>query len=122
MRHTFKQLKIWQLGMNIAKAIYEISAKFPSEEKFGLISQIRRCAVSIPSNIAEGSGRGSDKELKHFLEIALGSVYELETQLILSEKLEISNELNNNLIHEQISELEKMIVGFIKKIKMETEV
>ena len=80
MRHNFKQLKIWQLGMNIAKAIYEISAKFPSEEKFGLISQIRRCAVSIPSNIAEGSGRGSDKELKHFLEIALGSVYELETQ------------------------------------------
>jgi len=90
MRHNFKLLKIWQLGMEITEEIYKISSNFPTDERFGWVSQIRRCSVSVPSNIAEGSGRGTDKDFKHFLEIALGSVYELETQLILSERLGIS--------------------------------
>lgn len=118
MRHNYKQLKIWELAMEIAREIYAVSALFPSEEKFGLVSQIRRSAVSVPSNIAEGSGRGSDNEFRHFLEIALASTYELETQLILSEQLKMTAEQNVATIQEKISELEKMIVGFIKKLKI----
>jgi len=89
--HNFRQLQIWKEGMDVAKQVYLLLAKFPSSEKFGLISQISRCAVSVPSNIAEGSSRSSDKEFAHFLSIALGSLFELETQLLLAIELEIIN-------------------------------
>jgi len=85
--HNFRDLKVWQLSINAV--IYKITSEFPADEKFGLISQIRRCAVSIPSNIAEGSGRGSNKDFARLLEIALASSYELETQLIISNRLDI---------------------------------
>ncbi|PLX22308.1 MAG: diversity-generating retroelement protein bAvd family protein [Marinilabiliales bacterium] len=83
----FKKLNVWQKGIDLVTSIYKISKNFPSEEKYGLSSQITRAAVSIPSNIAEGSSRFSEKDYFRFLEIALGSAFELETQLMIVEKL-----------------------------------
>lgn len=77
----YKDLIIWQRSVEFATSIYRVTSEFPSEEKYGLISQMRRCSVSIPSNIAEGAGRSSDKEYQRFLDIAYGSAYELETQI-----------------------------------------
>jgi len=81
---NFRDLKVWTESMDIAKSVYSILNSLPEFEKFGLCSQISRAAVSIPSNIAEGCGKSSNKEFKRYLEIALGSSYELETQLILA--------------------------------------
>ncbi len=81
--HNFRELKIWKESMELVKVIYSVTSQLPMEEKFGLVSQINRCAVSMPSNIAEGSGRTSNKEFLHFLNIAISSSYELESQLIL---------------------------------------
>ncbi|MFC6996213.1 four helix bundle protein [Rufibacter roseus] len=85
--HNFKELKIWQEAMTLAKKVFELSASFPANEKYGLTSQINRSAVSVPSNIAEGAGRGSDKEFIQFLNIARGSAFELETQLLFYKAL-----------------------------------
>lgn len=85
--HKFKELKVWQKAMELVKETYIITYQLPKSEQFGLISQINRCAVSIPSNIAEGAGRNSPKEFLHFLSISNGSAYELETQLLLTVEL-----------------------------------
>lgn len=82
-RHNFKKLKIWQMGLEIAKIIFDLTDTFPSFEKFGLKSQMDRCSISIPSNIAEGSSR-TNKSFSHFLDISLGSSFELQTQLLLA--------------------------------------
>jgi four helix bundle protein len=82
---NFKQLKIWQKGFEIAVQSFKLTSSFPKEEKFGICSQITRAAVSIPSNVAEGSSRSSDKDYNRFLEISLGSSFELETQLLIAE-------------------------------------
>src|ERR1700752_1440485 len=96
--NNFKELNIWKDAMQVAKDIFVLTKKFPPDEKFGLISQINRSVVSIPSNIAEGCGRNSKKEFRHFLSVALGSSYELETQLILAESFGyISTEKLNEL-------------------------
>lgn len=84
---NFRNYKVWIGSMNLVKKIYQITSTFPSSEKFGLISQVRRSAISIPSNIAEGAGRKSEKEFLRFLEISTGSAFELETQLLLAEGL-----------------------------------
>jgi four helix bundle protein len=84
-RHNYKNLKIWNLGIEIVDDVFKITDTFPKEEKFGLVSQINRCSVSIPSNIAEGSSR-TDKSFSHFIDISLGSSFELETQLIIANK------------------------------------
>lgn len=84
---NFKELKIWQKGFEIAISSFELTGNFPAREKFGLVSQINRCAVSIASNIAEGSSRTSDKEYKRSIEISLGSCFELETQLLISQQM-----------------------------------
>ncbi|NJM94139.1 MAG: four helix bundle protein [Cytophagales bacterium] len=101
--HNFKELKIWQSGIEIAKTIYKLTSHFPQEEKYGLISQIRRCSISIPSNIAEGSGRSSAKDFSHFLSISLSSSFELETQLILASELKFLKEDDYNSITEQLT-------------------
>lgn len=85
--HRFKDLEIWKRSQEVCVNIYECTGSFPKSETFGLQSQIRRSAVSIPSNIAEGTSRNSNKEVIRFLEIALGSAYELETQLIVANRL-----------------------------------
>ena len=102
---------VWQKSMQLAKNIYRITAKFPENEKYGLTSQLRRCAVSIPSNIAEGRGRGSGKEFIRFLQIALGSLYELQTQVELAVELEITADIDE--VVNSAHELEKMINSLI---------
>lgn len=112
--HNFRELKVWQKSIELSKEIYKLTTNFPKEEKYGLISQIQRCSVSIPSNIAEGCGRIGNNELKHFLTISLGSSYELETQIILSKEFGfITNEQKEQTIY-QIQEIQKMIVGLYK--------
>lgn len=89
----FRKLEIWKIGIELVKQIYPLSDKLPSEEKFGLRSQLTRAAVSIPSNIAEGCSRNSEIEFKRFLEIAMGSLFEVQTQLIIANELQfLSNE------------------------------
>jgi len=110
--HNFRELKIWQVAMDISKEVFLITKEFPKEELYSLTSQINRSAISIPSNIAEGSSRSTDKAFIQFLDIALGSSYELETQLILSYSCKYINEQIFNKIIENINQLQKMIVGF----------
>ena len=114
---NFKKLEIWNKGIQIVKEIYKVSSSLPSEEKFGLKSQITRAAVSIPSNIAEGSGRNSEVEFKRFLEIALGSLFELETQLIIATELGFFNLEETNLVSKFGEDECKMINRLISKIK-----
>lgn len=114
--HNFRQLQIWQEGMVIAKAVYLILNEFPTSEKFGLISQISRCSVSIPSNIAEGSSRVSNKEFSHFLSIALGSLFELETQLQLSIDLNFISQPSIEKLMPDIIQLQKKISTFKKTL------
>lgn len=101
----------------LAKQIYEITAEFPNDERYGLTSQIRRCATSIPSNIAEGSGRNTDTDFARFLSIALGSSYELETQLILSEKFGFINQDRLNPILTELIEIQKIIYSLQRKFE-----
>jgi len=103
--------------MDIVFKTYKISKKLPDDEKFGLVSQINRCAVSIPSNIAEGSSRNSQKEYKHFLEIALGSAFELETQFLIIKELYLNDDHNLLNILSSLVEEQKMINTLIEKIK-----
>ena len=113
----FRKLKIWEQGIELVKLIYQLSSKLPSEEKFGLRSQITRAAVSIPSNIAEGCSRNSEIEFKRFLEIAIGSLFEVETQLVIIEELNLINSEELKSIFELIEKEGKMINALINIIK-----
>lgn len=115
--HNFEKLLFWQKSIALAKDIYLICQNISADEKFGLISQMKRSAVSIPSNIAEGSGRNNNKEFNHFLEIALGSAFELQTQLILSKELNLLTEDSVNKILSDLIEIQKMIYGFKQNLK-----
>jgi len=114
--HSFKELKFWQKSRILVKEVYILTEKLPKEEDYSLTKQIRRCAISVPSNIAEGCGRGTDAQLLHFLNIAQGSACELECQLILAFDLNFisNNELKYSV--EKINEVQKMIVGFKKAV------
>ncbi|SDG72520.1 four helix bundle protein [Winogradskyella thalassocola] len=114
---NFRTLEIWKNGIELVKQVYVLSQQLPSEEKFGLRSQITRAAISIPSNIAEGSSRNSDIEFKRFLEIAMGSLFEVETQLIISKELEFIPEEKLTTIFELLSTEARMINSLISKIK-----
>ncbi len=105
------QLKIWGKGLDLCEEVYEMSKKFPDEEKYGLKSQIRRAAVSIPSNIAEGAGRNSNKEFAQFLSIANGSSYEVQTQIMLARKFNYVNEVETKRVLENLDEIQKMNFG-----------
>jgi len=113
--NNYKELKVWQKSMDLVEMVYKITSKFPNEEKFGLISQIQRCAVSIPSNIAEGAGRNSNKEFRNFLGIANGSANELNTQLLISLKIGYAKKDNLEEIFSLITEIQKMNYTLIKK-------
>ncbi|MBG43731.1 MAG: four helix bundle protein [Aequorivita sp.] len=115
--HKLEDLKIWNKAMEIAEEVYILTANFPNEEKFGLISQLRRSAVSIPSNIAEGAGRNTNGEFKNFLGIANGSSYELFTQLLLSIKLSFCSETIVNPILSKVVEQQKMSYALIKSLE-----
>lgn len=105
--HNFQDLKIWQRAMDIAEDTYILSADFPKEEKYGLTSQIRRSAISIPSNISEGAGRNTNGEFKNFLGIANGSSNELYTQLLLSHRLKLVQKEKVDPIIESLIEVQK---------------
>lgn len=113
----FRTLLIWQKSMTLVTAIYQSTRKFPKEELFGLTSQLRRCSVSIPSNIAEGSGRESDKDYIRFLTISVGSLFELQTQLEIAKNIDYLTQEEFNKQYEDTRELERMLVSFIKKVK-----
>lgn len=114
-RHNYKNLKIWKIGIEIVDDVFELLSLFPKDEKFGLASQISRCSISIPSNIAEGSSR-TDKSFSHFIDISLGSSFELETQLIIAYKRSYITEKQLIKIEEKIEEFQKMTMGFQNKL------
>jgi four helix bundle protein len=114
---SFRDLVVWQKGLSIAKQSYVLCKLLPREESFGLISQIQRCSVSIPSNIAEGRGRSTAKDFSQFLHIAQGSLYELETQLLLAKEL---YGLKTEEIIQEIHIEQKMLSGLIKNLKPNT--
>ena len=110
--HQFKELLIWKKSRLFCSKIYSITSTFPHDEKFGIINQLRRAAVSIPSNIAEGSSRNSNKDFARFLEIAIGSAYEVETQLLISSDLGFLNEENTTELINMLEEITKMTSRF----------
>jgi four helix bundle protein len=115
--HNFKELKFWQKSIDLSVLVYKHTATFPSEEKFGLISQLRRASVSISSNIAEGASRDSAKEFLYFLSISNGSAFEIETQLIIANKLNFIDDDNLLFLLKNVTEIQKMIYSFTKTIK-----
>jgi len=115
--HKIEELKIWQKSMNVVVDVYKLTATFPNEEKYGLTSQMRRSAVSIPSNIAEGAGRNTDGEFINFIGIANGSSFELHTQLVLSYLLEIIEKEKVEPILNEIVEIQKMSFSLINTLK-----
>lgn len=110
--HNFKELKIWNRAMDMVVEVYKTTEKFPSTERYGITSQIRRSAVSVPSNVAEGAGKNSDKDFVRYLSIAQGSSYELQTQLILSHRLGFIEKAKCEVLVNDISEIQKMNYRF----------
>jgi four helix bundle protein len=115
--HKIEDLKIWQKSMKLTQLVYKLVVSLPSDEKYGLISQIKRSSISIPSNIAEGAGRNSNKEFKHFLSIANGSAYELQTQLMLTIELNLISKEKVQPTIDLIIEVQKMNYAFQKNIE-----
>lgn len=118
--HNFKELKVWKESMLLAKTVLSATQTFPSDEKFGLVSQMRRCAVSVASNIAEGAGRSSDKEFSRFLDVAIGSSYELETQALLSLDFDYLNAVDAEPLLTQIATVQRMLYGLRKSINLKS--
>lgn len=116
--HRIEDLKVWKKSMALVKEVYLVSAELPNEEKFGLRSQIRRCAVSIPSNIAEGAGRNNKNEFYQFLGIAFGSTYELQTQLQLLIDLNFISDVKIVPLKELLAEIQKMIYSLKESLKL----
>ena len=110
--HRFKDLEVWKLSRVFCKDIYLTTIKFPDSERFGLTNQLRRASVSIASNIAEGSSRSSNKDFSRFLEIAIGSAYEIETQLLISSDLDFLNNEDLELLITKVDIIVRMIVRF----------
>jgi len=116
MTQGYRDLVVWQQAMDVAVETYRLTSSFPKEEMFGLTSQMRRAAVSIASNIAEGEGRKSKNEFSHFLGIALGSKSELETQLILSERVHLLKTTDTEPIKKSLDDIVKMLTSLRRKI------
>jgi four helix bundle protein len=116
----FKTLAVWEKAHLLTVTVYRATAGFPKEELYGLTSQIRRAASSIPANIAEGCGRGSDADFGRFLQIAMGSSTELEYHLLLSKDLNLLNSSDHLTLHSKIEEVKKMLAAFIKKLKADS--
>jgi len=112
--NNFQNLKVWQKARLFTKEAYLVLNKLPNDERFGLTSQLKRAVISISSNIAEGSGRNSDADFTRFLDISLGSCYEVESQFTLAMDLNFINEQDFNLMKNSINEIEKMLIGLIK--------
>ncbi|MDV7185673.1 four helix bundle protein [Lutibacter sp. TH_r2] len=117
-RHNYKNLKIWQLGLEISNDISDILIEFPKQEIYGLSSQLSRCSISIPSNIAEGSSR-TNKSFSHFLDISLGSSFELGTQLLVAQHRDYITKPILTNIESKLEEFQRMTMGFQNSLKTE---
>ena len=115
----YKDVQIWQKSMELTKLIYKLTEKFPDAEKFGMISQMRRAAMSVPSNIAEGQARQGTREFLQFLSHASGSLAELETQVLLSEELGFCRRADTASVNDKIAELQKMVAAIRRKLSAE---
>ena len=114
---THKELVVWQMSMDLAVDVYCITKNFPKSEEFGLTSQMRRAVVSIPSNIAEGYGRGSRNELRHFLEVSSGSASELETQLLICQRVGLEKSDVIDELCDRVKKILKMFSSLISRCK-----
>lgn len=114
---TFREINVWQKAMDFVTKLYLNTQKFPKDELFGLTNQMRRCAVSVPSNIAEGFGRNSSIEFKRFLKISMGSLLELETQIEIAKNLKYIDETQFDFLYKDLREIERMLSSFINSIK-----
>ena len=117
--HKVEDLKIWQKSIALTKWVYEIVAALPTHEKYGLTSQIKRSSVSIPSNIAEGAGRNTNKDFSRFIAIALGSAFELETQFIIASELNFIDTKDIEELNLRLNKIQKMLVNFQKHLNNE---
>jgi four helix bundle protein len=117
LAQDFQDLTVWHRAMELAQTVYELTKLLPSEELYGLTSHLRRGSVSIASNIAEGRGRGTDGEFKYFLNVAQGSTYEVQTQLLLAKRLKIGNAPSLNRAETLCIETSKMLGAFINSVK-----
>src|ERR1051326_954963 len=117
MAQSFRDLKVWQEGVVLAKDIYLMTNEFPKSELYGLTSQMRRCSVSVPANIAEGSGRGSKKDFVQFLHIAQGSLRELETYLLLCEEIGLMTSIAISPLLTQVETVGKMLLGLLRSLE-----
>lgn len=115
---NYRELQVWQKAMEIGATTYELTKLLPTDERFGLVSQMNRAAVSVSSNIAEGGSRSSDKDFRRFLEIALGSTFELESQILLSEKVRLISRNETKKLLGLINEEQRMLTVFIQKLKI----
>lgn len=116
----FRQLKVWEKSHQLALALYQVTALFPKDETYGLTSQIRRAASSIPSNLAEGCGRDGDVELARFCRIARGSASELEYHLLLARDLKLIQPSDYKQLAEQTTEIKRMLTVFVQKLSAES--
>lgn len=114
--HNFKELVVWQKAIELASFTYSLTNFFPKEEKYGFTSQIQRSAISIPSNIAEGCGRVSTKELQHFIAISMGSAYEIETQIILAHKFQYISDEQRQTFEQFVQSVQKMLYGLYNSL------
>lgn len=116
----FRELKVWEKDHRLTLSVYRITTGFPPDERYGLISQLRRAASSIPANIAEGCGRQGDAELARFVQIAMGSASELEYHLLLSKDLNYITADTYNPLHQQTIEVKRMLTSFLQKLRAES--
>ncbi|MFM9984291.1 MAG: four helix bundle protein, partial [Flavobacteriales bacterium] len=118
--NSYRDLDVWKQSRLLVKSVYQLSKSFPKEEQFGLTNQLRRAAISVPSNIAEGSGRNHSKDSIQFFFIARGSLYEIETQLIISFDLEYISESQLQEVLVQVTRCKKLLNGFINYFQKQT--
>jgi len=115
--HNYRELKIWQRSMDFVVKVYEVTTAIPKEEKYGLTAQLRSCVVSVPGNISEGPGRGTNRQFKRFLEYSMGSINEVQTQIELAQRISyVSKEIYESLIDEAL-QIYKMTLGFYNSLK-----
>ena len=119
---SHKELEVWQIAMSLAEQIYKTTQTYPKEEIYGMVSQMRRCAVSIPSNIAEGASRNGAKEFKQFLYIATGSASELDTQIELSRSIGLADANTLTQLQDQTTKVLMMLRGLIRSLKQKNDV
>jgi four helix bundle protein len=116
-KHNFKNLKVWEKSVDLAVKVYQVTAEFPNEEKFGITSQMRRSSVSVPSNIAEGTAKNTSKAVLNSLDISLGESFELETQAIIANRVGLLDQKTFDHLEADISEVQRMIHGFMQTLE-----